>query len=159
MKINDANFMKFRRYTIIILLVIYTITGLAGCSGYGRLRLVSGQATGISIQHLEDHWQEYEIYYSMWPADQPVAVLFDPKDDGKRLAAERWLKMPPGKNALSRTLRSIQPRYSPKLYEIWGPDDQLYGYVYSGRSSINLEVVGENVLRVHDVEIPAPKDA
>jgi hypothetical protein len=45
--------MKFRRYTIIILLVMCAIPGLAGCSGYGRLRPASGQVTGISIQHLE----------------------------------------------------------------------------------------------------------
>ena len=139
-------------------LILIAFLTMLGCSEYGRLQLVSGQGTGISIEQLEGHWQDYDIYYSAWPADQPVAILFDPKGDDKRLVAESWIKMRPETDTLSRLIKSLHSRYYPKLYAIRGPGDQLYGYVYSGRSMINVEVIGENVLRVHDLEIPPPTD-
>ncbi|MBW1772729.1 MAG: hypothetical protein JRJ82_07540 [Deltaproteobacteria bacterium] len=150
--------MKIKRFTVLGVLALFVIIEMAGCSEYGRLQLVPGQGTGISIAQLEGHWQDYDIYYSVWPADQPIAILFDPRADDKRLVAESWIKMRPEEKVLSRTIKSIHSRYYPKLYEVRGPDDQLYGYVYSGRSMINVEAMGKNVLRVHDLEVPPPTD-
>ena len=150
--------MKMKRHMVGGFLALITILAMAGCSEYGRLHLVPGQGTEISIAQLEGHWQDYDIYYSVWPADQPIAILFDPRADDKRLVAETWIKMRPEENTLSRIIKSIHSRYYPKLYEVRGPDDQLYGYVYSGRSMINVEAIGKNVLRVHDLEVPPPTD-
>jgi len=150
--------MKIKQFTVWSFFAFISMIAMAGCSEYGRLQLVPGQGTGISIAQLEGHWQDYDIYYSVWPADQPIAILFDPKDDDKRLVAESWIKMRPEENALSRTIKSIHSRYYPKLYEVRGPGDQLYGYVYSGRSMINVEVIGKNVLRVNDLEVAPPTD-
>ena len=99
--------MKGKRFAILGVLALFIIAAITGCSEYGRLQVVPGQGAGISIEQLEGHWQDYDIYYSVWPADQPVAILFDPKDDDKRLVAESWIKMRPEGNALSRTIKSI----------------------------------------------------
>lgn len=151
--------MKIKRFTNFGALALFIVIAVVGCSEYGRLQLVSREGTGISINQLEGHWQDYDIYYSVWPADQPVAVLFDPKDDDKQLVAESWIKVRPDADKLARLIKSIHSRYYPKLYAIRGPGDQLYGYVYSGRSMITVEVIGENIMRVHDLEIPPPTDA
>ena len=151
--------MNFRQSLLQWMLSLLFLISLSGCfSNYGKLAPVSADGDMITIQELEDNWRDYKMYYAVWPADQPVAILFDPKGDMKNLVAEDWIEVRPGKDSLTRIINSIHSRYEPGLYNILGPKNEVYGYVYSGLSRVTVEVIDVDTLRVHDVDIPPPSD-
>ena len=123
---------------------------ISACSNYGKLRLHSNK---VSINDLEANWDAYDIYYGEWWSDTyPGGIIFDPKNDNKNLVGEGWKKVR-DKKALSEILRSLD-RYDPRLFELLGPVEYLYGYMFLGPRNVRVvtKVVGTNSLWVSDLQ-------
>ena len=130
---------------------------ISGCANYGKFRLESGRAEKMTIQELQENWDDFSIYYADWRSvGWTGGIIFDPKKDGKTLVGDKWMKVE-DKETLSQVIASIEAknRY-PRLYQILGPNNEFYGYMYLGprRDSVNVfaKVTDSNSLRVSDLQ-------
>jgi hypothetical protein len=81
--------------------------------------------------------------------------MFDPKKDSKTLLSDKWIKVE-DQETVSDLISWIQhtTEFYPRLQRILGPDDQFYGYFYSGWDHVLIKVVDERTLWVYDLPIP-----
>ena len=130
---------------------------MSGCANYGKLRLESGRAEKMTIQELQENWDDYSIYYADWRSvGWTGGMIFDPKKDDKTLVGDKWMKVE-DKETLSQVIASIEAKNSyPRLYQILGPNNEFYGYMYLGprRDNVNVfaKVIDSNSLRVSDLQ-------
>ena len=102
----------------------------------------------MTIQMLEDNWQDYIIYKQGPTGGIPIAVLFDPKNDGKTIATYGWTLVT-DKQDLLAAVGWIQSRPAfPKVSRIMGPNDQLFGYVYTWNENIPMQVINDKKIFV-----------
>lgn len=127
---------------------------VAGCAGgYGKVRVED--KGGMTVETLVSNRQNYEIYYA-GDGNMAIAVLFDPKTDGKTLQmGPRWDRMP-DQSTLDKMvgyLKQQAPRgvYSTRLWTILGPDGSTYGYVYTVLTELVIRVIDEKTMFVESV--------
>jgi len=113
----------------------------------------------MTIQELQENWDDYSIYYADWRSvGWTGAIIFDPKKDGKTLVGDKWMKVE-DEETLSQVIASIEAknRY-PRLYQILGPNDEFYGYMYLGPSrhfvTVTAKVIDSNSLWISDLQPP-----
>ena len=130
---------------------------ISGCANYGKLRLESGRAEKMTIQELQKNWDDHTIYYADWrTVGWRGGIIFDPKKDDKTLFGDKWMKVE-DKETLSQVISSIEAksRY-PKLYQILGPNDDIYGYMYLGPSrhyvTVFAKVIDSNSMWISDLQ-------
>jgi hypothetical protein len=144
---------------LMVLSLIFLVSGCAWLRSYGKLRLQSRDEKKVTIQELKDNWRDYTIYYAgYYGIKQPSAVMFDPKKDDRALMGDKWTKVE-DQETLSELISSIQCHkalYYPRLWKVLGPDDQLYGYLFSAWDSVPvvIRVVDDRTMWVHDVPLP-----
>lgn len=127
------------------------------CSGFGKLDLELGPLKSMNVERLIRDWRGYNISYAAWPADYPVSILFDPKNDSRTLLTDSWIEIK-DRDRLLRILDRLESRYNPRLYRILGQDDQFYGYLYSGRNNAYVKVVNRKTLRVYEIYMPSSEE-
>lgn len=146
--------MKKRSY---VLLPLLTIVFIMGCSGYARLRPQYGPDETMTIEKLKSNWQNYHVLYAGLEPNVPSAVLFDRKDDDRKIIGERWWEMKDSKT-LSDTVgwieKQINGPYYPIVYRILGPDDHFYGYMFTAWHHAVMRQVDEKTLSVLDLPLP-----
>jgi hypothetical protein len=147
-----------RIYSLIIL--ILTASLMPGCGlikGYGKVRLSSEQGYDMTIQELQENWKDYIISYAGTSISNPAGIMFDPKDDGRELVGDRWTSVE-GKETVSEIIGWIKTytQFHPKLHVILGPDNQLFGYLFSpwGSGDVVAKVIDERTLYVYDLMSP-----
>ena len=78
---------------------------------------------------------DYDIYYWGYDLDNASGILFDPKGDAKILkVGSGWEKIE-GREAVETVVKWVDfPdfNYTPELYRVLGPDDALFGYLFTG---------------------------
>jgi hypothetical protein len=105
----------------------------------------------MTIEMLQKNWQDYFIYKDGPFGGVPIAVMFDPKNDDKTLPNHRWDKIEDTKS-LSDTISWIKTKTEiPHVLRIMGPNDQLFGYVYTYNESIPLHVINNKKIFVDDI--------
>ncbi len=130
--------------TGIFLAAALTFALIGGCSGtYGKFRATSGEDREASFQALKDNLADYQIHQCRW-----LAVL-DPKNDDKTI------------ETIGPECRSVDPQeasyfdkpyWVPEVKEVFGPDDQRYGYILiwsRQKVSAGAMVVAENTMRIY----------
>ncbi len=138
-------------------IVILIFTFIMGCSGtYGKIRKQTGTEDEMTLAELRENWEEYTIYYSYRHDSRPAAIMFDPKNDDKKLVGDSWHKIE-DQETLSETISIIQQRYDNSEVEIIeGPDNQFFGYMYyPSYLYVPVKVVDERTLYV--TTLPPPK--
>ena len=139
--------MNIKRLTgIAILFVVFVM----GCSGtYGKMVRQNGTEDEMTLAKLRENWTDYTIYYSYRWNSRPSALMFDPKNNDKKLTGEGWHKIE-DEQTLSETIHIIQQQYNyAKVEIIAGPDDQLFGYIYYPFwLNVPVKVVDEQTLYV-----------
>jgi hypothetical protein len=137
---------------VVTSVVLFMVMGLliAGCAAgnYGKMR--EEESARMKLDTLLLDWQNHNIYYGGTNPDRPIAVLFDPKSDGKNLEVEgRWWSVSDEKTMLNAVGRiNMLPGAIPRLWRVLGPDDSLYGYVYTPLMKLDITVVNEKTMRV-----------
>jgi hypothetical protein len=100
---------------------------------------------------LQENWQNYIVYQDGPLGGVPIAIMFDPRNDDKTLATHRWVEIK-DKKSLSDVIGWIKTRVEfPHVLRIMGPNDQLFGYVYTYNESIPLHVINDKKIFVDDI--------
>lgn len=131
---------------------------LFGCAlteKYGSLRIPSGPGDKITIEKLLENWQKYHVYFAGVRIPTPSAVVFDPKDDDKKLVYHEWWVEVISKEELSDIIGWLSlGEFEPKLWKILGPDNQVYGYMYTAWSHAYIKVVDNKTLWLNEMTLP-----
>jgi len=82
-----------------------------GCSeNHGNIRKQADTDDKVNLAELRKNWDKYDIYYGMrsnWNAD---AIMFDPKENGKKLDGDSWIKIE-DQETLDKKIKALQSRY------------------------------------------------
>lgn len=130
---------------------------MSGCANYGKFRLESGRIEKMTIQELQENWDNYSIYYADWRGvGWPGGIIFDPKRDDKTLVGDKWMKVE-DQETLTQVITSIEGKNGyPRLYQILGPNDEFYGYMYLGPNlhfvTVTAKVIDSNSLWISDLQ-------
>lgn len=142
-----------RRLSGLPVLFLAGILLFSACAGMVRFKQESPAAQQDRLRQLQDRWEAYHIYATLWRGDQVKAILFDPKADERKILAERWVQVQ-SKEELSRFLGQTSSGQSPRLYMILGPQGEPYGYLYSTTTDIQTQLLDDRTLRVYEMKMP-----
>ena len=140
---------------IVILILIF----IMGCSGnYGQIKKQTGADDKVTLSELRDNWDDYDIYYGMRSNRYADAIMFDPKDNGKKLKGDSWIKIE-DQETLVEKIKGLQGIYDyAKVHIIEGADNQFFGYMYyGGYFHVSVYIVDEQTLYVSS--LPRHKQA
>lgn len=145
-----------KRIGFVLLISLFFV--VAGCGSYGRLRLQYGPGETMTIQQLKENWEKYHILATGVEANVPSAIIFDRKDDGREIIGERWWELKDYKS-VSETISWIEAQtpvgpYYPRLWKILGPDEHLYGYMFTAWDHAVMTVGDDKIMRVMDLPMP-----
>jgi hypothetical protein len=147
--------MNLKRYAVVVIVLLAAlVTGCAGAGGYGSMRVVEDGS--MTVETLVNNSQNYEVYWAGFDPSIPVAVLFDPKKDGKTLQmGQRWTGVS-DQATVNRMVGFIKQSlgtggFPPRLRVILGPDGSTYGYVYTGINHLVINVIDDKTMLVESV--------
>jgi len=133
-------------------LLIFVLTGF-GCSTtqkYGKYALLN--PADITIDLLLKEWEHYHVYYAGVSVGDVNAILFDPRDDERRMNVHKWWVEVNDPETLSDLTGFIYNKpQTPDLRTITGPDDQVYGYLFSVWWDAPIKVVDNKTLWIDDL--------
>jgi hypothetical protein len=107
---------------------------------------------------LKENSQKYNILATGVELNVPSAIIFDRKDDNREIMGERWWELKDYK-AVSETVDWIEAQepvggYYPRLWKILGPDEHLYGYMFTAWDHAVMFVGDDKTMRVMDLPVP-----
>jgi len=148
--------MKFKKQFFYVPIIFMALCLMTGCLGsYGTIRVASGKWES-TIKEIDDNWQEYDIYYAGLSYKSPSAIMFDPKQDGKRLIGIKW--MPVTERSVVLTIvewLDADPNYPPTLFAILGPKDEFFGYMYtSAIQDVVIKEIEPGTLKIDNIPLP-----
>jgi hypothetical protein len=136
---------------IVILILIF----ITGCSGnYANIKNQSEDESKVTQKKLINNWSDYDIWFRY------TVIAFDPKnDDNKILVGSSWGTVKDQEmwteivKENTTSDGNIDPLWSygsmTGVREIWGPNNQFYGYViHQQRDLVSATVVDENTVRL-----------
>jgi len=108
-------------------------TILLGCAltfPGGRLQVVPRSDQRAVLEELTKNWQNYDVY-SDGPVNSTSALVFDPKNDDRRLVGFQYVKVESRRN-LQSAVNWIDSYvdFDPRLYRIFDEEGAFYGWVY-----------------------------
>ncbi len=156
-----------RREYVSIFIITALILLISGCTNYGKLRVESRNVNiastnsstryseKMTIQKLVNNWQDYDIYYSGYRPSRATGIMFDPKEDDLRLLGDWWEKIE-SRESLEFVLKWINfPgdffEIIP-LYNMIGPGEKVYGYMYTPFTHVTFKQVDEKSMYVYYLE-------
>jgi len=152
------NWNKNIHMVIIGLALAFLISGCASLTGYGKIRLQPRHGEKVTIQDLQQNWEDYTIYYAGLSVSNPAGIIFDPKNDDRTLVGDKWIKVE-DKETVSEIISWIKnyTEYNPQVWRILGPDNQFYGYLFYPNAydaQAVSKVVNDTTMYVYDLESP-----
>ena len=150
-----------------LMLIVFLF--IIGCSGnHGEFINQTRDQSKVTKQELIDNWSDYDIWLRYHTAYEPprlIVIIFDTKnDDVKILAAGNYSKVNDQKmwteivkentasdGEFTLAWKSWGPYYTTGVQEVWGPDNQLYGYIVYQEFAVSferVELVDENTIRL-----------
>ena len=143
------------KFTECISIVLIAFVSIMGCSGKsGKIKTQPKSESKITQQELIDNWSDYTIWL------KSAAVVFDPKNDDRTILVsshwgtvndqETWTEIVKTNTTSDGKISPVWADYSmTRVREIWGPDNQLYGFIiHQQRDLVNVRLVEENTLRL-----------
>jgi hypothetical protein len=145
--------MNIKRLAGIVILIFIFIMG---CSGtYANIKNQSGDESKVTQKKLIDNWSDYDIWF------KSAVIVFDPKNDDRKILVgsnwgtvkdqETWTGIVKANTTSQGNISPVWASYSMTgVREIWGPDNQLYGYIiHQQRDLVSARVVDENTMRLY----------
>ena len=145
---------------------------IIGCAGnYGIFKRQTRSESKTTKKQLIHNWSDYDIWYRYHPVNKykplPITIIiFDPKNDHIKILApgkfskvndqEMWTEIVTENTAEDGEFILVWPQWGrPQLTtvvsEIWGPDNQLYGYVVYQTNAVRLgrvEMADDSNIRI-----------
>ena len=141
--------MNLKRYLYLVLLtaILTPVSfGFARDNRYGRVTVVPNMPT---IEQLSKNWKNYYVYvfYLSGSQSRPYAILFDPKDDGRKLKVHKsWSRVKEKKQLRWLIAMVTRSESLVGMYVIHGPDKRTYGYMYTSNNDVTIRVVDKKTL-------------
>lgn len=150
--------MNLHRISIIVILIFIAVIACSGNNG--KLINQSPTDSKATQKELIDNWSDHHIKYR----HDANVIVFDPKNDDRKILAggkgggvwvaiqdqEGWEKFV--KEYITSDDEIIITRFDDRrigVREIWGPDNQLYGFVIVPQEDgCYTRLVDENTLRL-----------
>ena len=158
--------MNIKQIAGIVVLIFALIMGCAG--NYGMFKRKTGSESKATKRELIDNWSDYDIlliYQTGYKPPRLIAIIFDAKNDDKKILVEsnRSMVKVTDQEMWSEVVRehttsdgefvlvwgSWQESASTGVQEIWGPDNQLYGFtIYQEHEVVldRVELVDKNTI-------------
>ena len=152
--------MKQKRGLTKSIFVIAVFLGLmAGCAmlkDYGTLKPAMGKMT---IDDLVENWQNYSVYYAGLAVDNPSAVMFDTKIDGRRITSDKWVPVTE-KSVVASLVKWLNANinYPSDLWKILGPKGKFFGYMYTYWDSVEIKGIDDKTIWMGDLPLPPMDD-
>ena len=145
---------------------------IMGCSGnYGKIHTQSESDAKATQKELLNNWTEYNVYINrsrsvvrLGGPFEAGAIVFDPKNDDRKILVGRWWDTVKDQQAWAEIVKAnttsagdfdINPLgstrviYSTGVREIWGPDNQLYGFIIClGGDQVIVKKIDEKSIRI-----------
>ena len=135
---------------MIVLLVVLTSTSCSMSQQYGKYALLN--PAGITLEELLKDWENYHVYYAGVSVGDVNAILFDPRFDDRQMDVHKWWVEVEDPDTLSDLMGFIYSKpQTPNLRTIIGPNDQIYGYLFSVWWSVPIKVVNNKTLWIDDL--------
>jgi hypothetical protein len=145
--------MKTIKYVSLMLIAFVSIIG---CSGtYANIKNQSGAESKVTEKKLIDNWSDYDIWF------KSAVIVFDPKNDDRKILVgsnwgtvkdqKTWTEIVKANTTSDGNFSPVWASYSMTgVREIWGPDNQLYGYIIHQQGDlVSARVVDENTMRLY----------
>ena len=151
-----------------MLILVLLATGCAG--NYGIFKRKIGNESKATKQELIDNWSDYDIlliYHTAYKPPRLIAIIFDAKNDNMTISVktssrivkvkdqEMWMQVVKEHTTSDGEFVLIwgpwQDTASTGVQEIWGPDNQLYGFTIYQENAVVLdrvELVDEKTIRL-----------
>jgi hypothetical protein len=144
-----------RKISFLILPFLLVFSFLSCSANYGRIVAQWGPGNKKTIRDLAADWDKYLVYYAGPSFSFPSAVIFDPKEDGRKLIPDKWLLVK-DRAQLDEIVEWLEftPIFKPILFTILGPDGKPYGYLYSHKPDVLIKAIGNDTLWVSDIPLP-----
>ncbi|MGD2036485.1 MAG: hypothetical protein PVH28_01310 [Desulfobacterales bacterium] len=136
-------------------IIILLFPFIMGCSEtYGTLKKLSTADSKATQQELIDNWSQYHIWL------KSAVIVFDPKNDNKKILVgsnwstvkdqETWTEIVKANTTSQGNISPVWANYAMTgIREIWGPDNQLYGYIIHQQPDlVSVKLVEVNTLRL-----------
>ena len=142
------------KYVSLMLILFLLIIGCSGTNG--KLKTQSESDSKVTQKELIDNWSDYTVY-TRWDIHIRDIVVFDPKNDDREILLDGgWDRIQDQETFAGLTSDgefSLEPdglnRTAIRVQEIWGSDNQLYGFViYTDSKWVWVQLVDENTLRL-----------
>ena len=141
---------------LLISLILAAFAVVIGCAGsYGKIKNQSRAESKATQQELTENWSNYHIWF------RSTVIVFDPKTDDKQIAVGKywgtvtdqatWTQIVEQNTSADGTISPIWANYAmTNVREIWGPQNQLYGYVIHQQSDlVSATVIDENTIKIN----------
>ena len=158
--------MKTLKFLSLMFIAFVFIMGCAG--NYGKFKRQSESESKVTKRELIDNWSDYDIwlhYHSGYKPPRLTIIVFDTKNDDKKILfrsswpkvkdQEMWTEIVKANTASDGEFTLVWQNYghdySTGVHEIWGFDNQLYGYIIYQQYAVSLqrvEQIDENSIRI-----------
>jgi hypothetical protein len=132
-----------------VVLAVFAVALIGfGCapSGANRYQALSWTDKGRTLEEIEKNWRDYDIY-SDGEAGITAAVIFDPKNDDRKLVGEGYIKLEDEKSVeLAIDTIGSYRQFQPALYRITDDQGHFYGFVYIALYMPNAGRIDERTL-------------
>ena len=160
---------KTLKYISIFLIAFVSIMG---CSGnYGKVKPQSESDSKVTQRELIDNWSDYNIWIGDDYRGGLAVIVFDPKNDDRKILVgsnlskvkdqEMWTEIVKANTNSDGDFSMVWAGYdysTTRAQEIWGPDNQLYGFIIYQKYmvySVNVKLVDDNTMRLSWQRPPA----
>jgi hypothetical protein len=132
---------------------------VAACATQSTVRPVFSDEQRATAERLVTHWNEYDIYGYQWGGQVPAVLLFDVKNDNKRLRVDKnWVQFTSEEQLRTGIQRASlwKAQAIPRLSTIVGPDGTVWGYAITGYGQISASVADANTIDISPPRDPRP---
>jgi hypothetical protein len=118
-------------YLVLVTILVFAF-GCATSGGAPRFETVPHGQRAATLDELKKDWMNYSISYGGGSVVLASALIFDPKDDGRRLIGEGYVTVE-DVETLERVIGTIQSyvTFTPTLYSIYGAEGEFFGFVFT----------------------------
>ena len=145
---------RYLKYSALLVSLVFLIVG---CSGYGKTMMVR-KGMPVTLDELVAKSDAYNVYYHGNSPSLVSGIIFEPKDDEKSLSlGGMWVQVDDNR-VIARIVEEIRrndfPGYLPAHRQIIGPDNEIYGHIYTGWFHVAIKQLDENTLSVYGLKGP-----
>jgi hypothetical protein len=148
-------------YLFMITAILMGLT--SSCStvkGYGKLDFAGTTEPKMTLNQLVEDWNDYYIYYSGINENRVYGIMFDPKNDDRKLVGHEWWAPVESQEQVRQSILSVDVfrafRNQPTLWKILSPDNQVHGFIYTFRYPVIVKVIDDQTLWVDELTFPPP---